>query len=360
MKKINDGIVGRNHTSLFPYQGWPTVTKDENGVLYAVSSGHRVTHICPFGKTLMYKSYDNGKSWSTPIIINDTIFDDRDAGIVYMGSGKMLVTFFKHPALNYKNIPWMVSHIKNSIEPRFHDMIFSTLELYETFPKEELKGGSFVILSNDYGQTWSEPISLPVSAPHGPTFTKDGTLLYLGSEWFTDGKLPAKSIWLYKSSDYGKTWEQVSQIPKPDWLKDTEYFCEPHILELDDGSLLGAIRVESTFEIATVKSYDGGKTWQELKRAGIKGAPPHLYKLSTGEILCSYANRKGPYEEKVAISYDNGETWAKDFVLYESNKDDIGYPSTVELNSGELLTIYYDRYKEDKFTSVLYTKWKLK
>ena len=32
MKKINDGIVGRNHTSLFPYQGWPTITKDENGV----------------------------------------------------------------------------------------------------------------------------------------------------------------------------------------------------------------------------------------------------------------------------------------------------------------------------------------
>lgn len=62
MKKINDGIVGRNHTSLFPYQGWPTVIKDENGVLYAVSSGHRLTHICPFGKTLMYKSYDNGET----------------------------------------------------------------------------------------------------------------------------------------------------------------------------------------------------------------------------------------------------------------------------------------------------------
>ena len=34
-------IVNRSESALFPYQAWPTVCKDENGVLYVTCSGHR-------------------------------------------------------------------------------------------------------------------------------------------------------------------------------------------------------------------------------------------------------------------------------------------------------------------------------
>ena len=43
-------IVARNAESLFPYQGWPTVARDANGVLYVAVSAHRLGHVCPFGK----------------------------------------------------------------------------------------------------------------------------------------------------------------------------------------------------------------------------------------------------------------------------------------------------------------------
>jgi Neuraminidase (sialidase) len=86
--KLTHGIVNRVTTSLFSYQGWPTVARDEKGVLYAVASSFRISHICPFGKTAMYKSFDGGKTWTPPIVINDTYVDDRDAGIVYLGNGK--------------------------------------------------------------------------------------------------------------------------------------------------------------------------------------------------------------------------------------------------------------------------------
>ena len=46
--EVEHGIVSRLQNSLFRYQGWPTVTRDENGVLYAASSSFRVAHICPF------------------------------------------------------------------------------------------------------------------------------------------------------------------------------------------------------------------------------------------------------------------------------------------------------------------------
>ena len=58
------GIVNRVQGSVFGYQGWPTVARDENGTLYAVVSGFRVQHVCPFGKTVMYISKNNGKTWT--------------------------------------------------------------------------------------------------------------------------------------------------------------------------------------------------------------------------------------------------------------------------------------------------------
>lgn len=75
------GIVGRTTEGFFKYQAWPTVARGEDGTLYAASSGHRLGHVCPFGKNYLYISTDEGKTWRGPQIINDTYMDDRDAGL---------------------------------------------------------------------------------------------------------------------------------------------------------------------------------------------------------------------------------------------------------------------------------------
>ena len=51
--KTEQGIVNRSPNTFFRYHGWPTVAIDDEGVLYAVDSGFRVSHVCPFGKTAM-------------------------------------------------------------------------------------------------------------------------------------------------------------------------------------------------------------------------------------------------------------------------------------------------------------------
>ena len=58
--KTEQYIVHRATNTMFAYDGWPSVTVDENGVLYAVASSFRMEHICPFGKTAMYISRDGG------------------------------------------------------------------------------------------------------------------------------------------------------------------------------------------------------------------------------------------------------------------------------------------------------------
>ncbi|MBQ3075681.1 MAG: hypothetical protein IJC26_06390, partial [Clostridia bacterium] len=93
---MKHSIVSRCTSGAFRYQAWPTIAKGEDGTLYAVSSGHRLGHVCPFGKNLMVKSLDQGETWSSPVIVNDTYLDDRDAGLLVWGDN-MLLSWFNHP-----------------------------------------------------------------------------------------------------------------------------------------------------------------------------------------------------------------------------------------------------------------------
>ena len=60
------GVVSRITDGYFKYQAWPTVAKDEKGVIYVGTSGHRLEHVCPFGKNYLYISRDDGKTWEGP------------------------------------------------------------------------------------------------------------------------------------------------------------------------------------------------------------------------------------------------------------------------------------------------------
>ena len=62
------------------------------------------------------------------------------------------------------------------------------------------------------------------------------------------------------------------------------------------------------------------------------------------------------------VSFDAGRTWEEDYVLHNAKNEkdgDLGYPSTVELADGSLMTVYYQKYEDDKKCSMLYTKWRL-
>lgn len=88
------GIVYRAENTFFRYQGWPSVTRDENGILYAASSAFRMQHVDPSGKTAMFVSRNEGETWTKPIVVNDSYYDDRDAGIISLGDGKLLLSWF--------------------------------------------------------------------------------------------------------------------------------------------------------------------------------------------------------------------------------------------------------------------------
>ena len=90
--KTEQGIVNRSPNTFFRYHGWPTVAIAAEGVLYAVDSGFRVSHVCPFGQTAMYKSFDGGRTWSDA---EKTEIPNNNCGIdaVRMESGRLVLVY---------------------------------------------------------------------------------------------------------------------------------------------------------------------------------------------------------------------------------------------------------------------------
>ena len=109
------------------------------------------------------------------------------------------------------------------------------------------------------------------------------------------------------------------------------------------------------------ESLDGGKTWTVTEKTNVWGYPPHLLKLENDWLLLSYGVRKLPYGERACISKDGGETWdiENEIVLSRSDSGDLGYPASIQLDDGSIITIYYQIDKSGEKTSLMQTHWKL-
>ncbi|MDA1349857.1 MAG: sialidase family protein, partial [Chloroflexi bacterium] len=82
---------------------------------------------------------------------------------------------------------------------------------------------------------------------------------------------------------------------------------------------------------------------------------------SSGTLICSYGYREKPYGERIMLSRDGGDSWEYDYILRDDGPHpDLGYPSSVELGDGSILTVYYQQpEKADDKCSLLYSRWEL-
>ena len=77
-------------------------------------------------------------------------------------------------------------------------------------------------------------------------------------------------------------------------------------------------------------------------------------------MISTFSHRSKPYGIWAIFSDDNGETWSKESVIFEGqDTDDLGYPSTVELDNGEMLTVFYTRENDYVPAVIMQQKWAL-
>ncbi len=330
------------------YIGWPSITKTRSGELLVVFSGNRDAHVCPFGITQMIRSTDNGETWSDPETINNTPLDDRDAGILETKNGTLLVSWFTSLAFDTEKF-----YDRNPSWKRHADKLGDETKKYWI--------GNWTRRSLNGGHSWEEPVKQLVSAPHGPIELPDDRLLYVGTAYVNDKKI----IGVEQSTDDGQSWQLISTIPLNS-EDDIAFYHEPHAVELRDGKLVAMIRYnppnrEQSF-LRQSESYDGGRSWTTSHKTGIWGYPPHLIQLKNGGLLVSYGVRREPYGEKACISRDGGKTWETDreIMINPAINSDLGYPASIQLDDGSILTVYYQIDKKGEKTSLMSTHWRLK
>ncbi len=325
------------------YIGWPTIAKTREGELLAVFSGDRDAHVCPWGKTQLVRSRDNGATWTAPETINNTPLDDRDAGILQTRAGTLVVSWFTSLAF------------ETNEQYRRHREKLSAETVNQWF-------GSWIRRSEDNGKTWGEYIRVETTAPHGPIELSDGRLLYVGC---TTAKTPEERVGVLESRDDGRTWTHIARIAQAEG-DDPGQCHEPHVVETADGGLVAMARYHGEGEFANhlrqAFSNDGGTTWTRFEPTPIWGYPPHLIRLTNGWLLVTYGRRKDPFGERACISKDGGKTWdvQNEIVLSQAPGSDLGYPASVQLDDGSLFTVYYEALEKGQKPPLRYTHWILK
>ncbi|MDD4870389.1 MAG: sialidase family protein [Kiritimatiellae bacterium] len=329
------------------YLGWATLARTRTGELIVAFSGDRDAHVCPWGKTQIIRSLDQGKNWTLPQTITSTPLDDRDAGIIQTKAGTLLVSWFTSLAFELPYYEAAIQHYARhgeKIPPEIRNKWL----------------GNWVRRSEDNGQSWGEPVRTVSTAPHGPIQLRDGRLLYIGNgQWQNQ-----TTVTVEQSSDDGRTWSVIATIEKPQGS--TTRMCEPHLVELASGKLLAMFRYEpkdrSKCFLMQSESSDGGKTWSLVHSSGIWGYPPHLIQLRNGWVLVVYGYRREPFGERACISRDEGRTWdlENQVMLAGAPGPDLGYPTSAQLEDGSILTVYYQAKKLGEPTNLMSTHWRLK
>lgn len=352
------GVVASRPDQMY---GWPGITRVQGEEVLA-SASERKYHADPVGREVVIRSYDGGKTWGLPCEVYNSELDDRDANLLTMADGTIILTWFTSTAfLERLNDGWYPQPWQEQWAARA-----ARQDLKESTPRT-----AWLMRSTDGGRTWGVPHETPVGQHAGPSVLSDGRLVYIGATSYYEGPT---SVW--ESSDKGETWRQIGEVSAPTvGVPPRRVITENHVLELSPGHLLAIFRTgkfpnSAEWLLYQSNSEDGGHTWSEVGPLPIWGHPPHLIRLSSGAILCSYGHRRDPWSIRAVLSYDEGQTWSEEDIITLYTFDgpcDMGYPVSLEVTPGQILTVYYCNLKEgtdqpvpaclENPGGILYTRW---
>ena len=288
-----------------------------------------------------------------------------------------------------------------SIERTASGRMFSTF--YSGNIKETLGNYAVLLISDDDGITWSEPIAVVYVGESGrcfdpnlwidpegrlwwewavmpictvwavvcedpdaetivwnmprciggevmmnkPIVAKDGTWLFPMASW-RDGVRVAEQeptfgrpclSFVWASVDKGESFIRLGGADVPD-----RQFDEHMILQMRDGSLLMLVR--TFYGIGKSVSKDGGHTWSPGTDSGLPGACSRFFigRMSSGNVL--FISNRPDKDHKFLrkelcawLSRDDCETWEGPLLL--DGRMDVSYPDAVE--RGGTIWITYDR-----------------
>lgn len=300
-------LISRESTR---HQAFPDICPLASGTLLTVFRDGQA-HVDLSGRLMVSRCTNSEISleFEPPQIICDTDWDDRDPSIAQLSDGTVLVNFFR-------------------LDEKVSEMRLT------------------VIRSSDEGHTWSDPYDIPLPGFPIGLASSDAVVEVSAGEilmpLYGISDQGEEGSYLVRSYDYGRTWPEVTQMA----IHDTPNFQEPALCQLNDGRLVGLLRTDhkGLGYIYQTVSTDNGRTWSGPERLDLWGYPADLLPLSTGQILATYGYRQFPTGIRYCVAGIELQWNINDERILRADGHDggeLGYPSSIELDNGDIFTVYY-------------------
>lgn len=326
-----------------------------------------VTHRDPDSWIACIQSKDLGNTWNqksykklykSKFAVNDPSINKMGDGSIYLRTCELYVKPSHQRTLLPKEL--FCHRVEHGLVSAIRGNTILKID-----PKTARPIGTAKLIQCDgYTDTCSrEPI---VELPDGSWVLS----VYRGAPHLTD------CSYLLRSFDKGKTWGDTVRMFKDPEAGSSDLqginFNETAVVSFDDGEMLAIARADETFftedtfmpvggvgSFYKAHSLNWGLSWSKPEKLPIFGQPAHLLKLNDHTVVCTYGYRKKPYGVRAVISQDRGRTWSREIILRDDGPLwDLGYPMTLQLSNGNLLTVYY--FNDQNLTRFIAgTRWKV-
>lgn len=345
------------------YSCFPALAADQKGKLWvsfrraggfsleAVRQG-QYDHVDKGARIAVLHSEDGGETWSDPEILDafDPERGEQDPSIQVLQDGVMMINFFQWYVVPEEEKDRLKYPARQQIDGSWADV-----------------EGPYIVRSYDGGNSWEEDPVPVASHPLPRAGTSDAVIelpdgsLIMGIYGAEYGDNVCRSYSVI-SRDGGDTWGEPALIASDPEKRIS--FEEPGLTLTEDGTLLALIRAGEpgnyTF-LYQARSEDGGKSWMNLHQTPLWGHPASVIELADGRLLATYGHRRDPFGIRACLSRDGGVIWdiEDEIVLRDDGKTgDLGYPDTIQLEDGNLYTVYYF-HGEDGIRHIAGTRWSL-
>ena len=230
---------------------------------------------------------------------------------------------------------------------------------------------SWFYTSLDRCRSWDGPYRIPLFGLAGIKARTDYLVSNAGECLFflteaKDGGGEGRGVFCVRATDGGR------ELRFQSWVVQTGegYAIMPASVRLSPSSILVAVRrrdgvldtAKSRCWIDLFASNDDAGTWEYLgtpvQDTGIGGNPPTLTCLRDGRLCITYAYRSHPAGMRARISDDQGMSWSDEIILRDgAGNHDIGYPRTVQLTDGTILTVYWFNDHAEGERYIAATRW---
>ncbi len=326
------------------------------------------THHDPDSSIEMIISNDHGLTWdyNSQRTIYKSKYGVNDPSITVLKNGTILVRFVALEIVNSKGCKQPPNKIFSHRSE--HGLLTSVV-------------GNIIISSNDNGLNWNQ-VGITDCDSIGPSCSRD-PIIEMPDETllmpvYTGAPQRSDISWVIRSFNGGNTWCSPIRIMSDENGKFSQLqginYNETSLLHLGNGEILAMVRADADFhtenefmpvggvgDLCTARSFDSGMSWTFPNRTGIWGQPGSIIKLKNGHLLCTYGFRKAPFGVRACVSYDNGHSWdiKNEYILRDDCPTwDCGYPFTIELENGELYSVYYF-VCEEGVRHICGTKWNI-